>query len=266
MSLAATEIEPSIVGTRFANKIVVLPSIDSTNSELRRRDPDAPNGLVLIAEYQSAGRGRRGHEWISPAGQGLHLSLLWRTSQAIMPTRWTFAAAVAACDALRDVGATATEIKWPNDLLIRGKKVGGILVEMRSAAQQDQTVYLGLGVNVHTASDGFETADLPNAGSLHSRTPSGIVGGRAAVAGQFLRRLDHWIERLSDDQSWNELRNDWLQRSPSARDRRVQLFLDGEATGTGRSDGIEDDGGLIVIQDDGQRRVLRQVESVRFGE
>ena len=266
MSLAATEIERRIVGTRFAGKVVVLPSIDSTNSELRRRDNAAANGLVLIAEYQSAGRGRRGRDWISPAGEGLHLSLLWRTRLAIVPTRWTFAAAVAACDALRDVGASQAEIKWPNDLLIQGKKVGGILVEMRSSTEQEQTLYLGLGVNVHTAAHSFEIAELPDAGSLRSCTPSGIVGGRAAVAGQFLRRLGHWIDRLADDVGWNELRNDWLQRSPSARDRRVQLLLDGETTGSGRSDGIADDGGLIVVQDDGQRRVLRQVESVRFGE
>jgi BirA family biotin operon repressor/biotin-[acetyl-CoA-carboxylase] ligase len=130
--------------------VVALESVDSTNEEVRRRAAaGAPEGLVVVADSQTAGRGRRGHTWHSPPGAGVYLSLLLRpkvpAAEAVaLPLR----AGLATCRALRALGLEPV-LKWPNDVLVGGRKVAGILVESVTGREGLVDVaVVGIGVNV----------------------------------------------------------------------------------------------------------------------
>src|SRR5262249_21493392 len=139
-------------------------------------------GAVVIATAQEAGRGRRGRAWHSPPGAGLYLSALLRPGGAAPDAvHWSLAASVAACDALREVGAGAA-IKWPNDLLIAGRKAGGLLVETVSVGSRLRAVLIGCGINVAQAGEDFPEELRPIAISLAMATGTAPQRGEVAVA------------------------------------------------------------------------------------
>lgn len=130
-------------------KIDILPVVDSSNRYLMAAaSQEAPGGQVILAEQQTAGRGRLGRSWISPFGCNIYCSLLWRFNLATAALSGLgIMAAVALARAL-SVYADGFEIKWPNDILWRGKKLAGILLEMQGEANGPAAVVIGVGVNV----------------------------------------------------------------------------------------------------------------------
>ena len=122
--------------------VEVLAECDSTNARLQAR-ADAASGTVLVAERQTAGRGRLGRTWISDAGASLTFSLLWRLPAGVAPAGLSLAAGVAVADALRTIGVPGIALKWPNDVLRDGKKLGGILIELAGSA-----AVIGIGLNL----------------------------------------------------------------------------------------------------------------------
>ena len=134
--------ERSLGEFRGAIHWVALAEIDSTNDEARRRARHgAPGWTVIVADRQRAGRGRLGREWYSAAELGLYLSVLIRPGGAVPePARWTIAASVAACRACHQLGAEEIAIKWPNDLVLAGRKLAGTLTELRSSGQHIEEV------------------------------------------------------------------------------------------------------------------------------
>ncbi len=130
-------------------QLEVLDTVDSTNGYLTgRRPPRAGLGIACIAEQQTAGRGRRGRSWVSPFGANLYLSLLWQFElPAVALAGLSLAAGVAVAQALRRLGVAQAELKWPNDLLWRGRKLGGILVELAGEADGPTRAIVGVGVN-----------------------------------------------------------------------------------------------------------------------
>src|SRR5204863_9720834 len=124
--------------------------VDSTNDEaLRLADAGALHGEVVIADFQRHGRGRRGRTWVAPRGKAATFSVILRP--AIGPTRApeiTLAAAVAIAEAARELGAQSARIKWPNDVECKGRKIAGLLTELRAEPDRVRHAVLGIGFNL----------------------------------------------------------------------------------------------------------------------
>ena len=221
--------------------------VDSTNLYLRRIAPTAPDGAAVIAVSQSAGRGRLGRGFLSPEG-GLYLSVLRRpeTDEARLPTL-TPLAAVAVCRAVEEVCGLRCGVKWPNDVLLGGKKICGILVESVLGAERP-CVIVGIGINANSPAFPEELRQI--AGSIAE------AAGRSvdlhALAAALLRQLDTLYEA-------------WLRGAEDAREeyRRLCLNVGREAVVSGRRGrclAIGDDYSLLVRWDDGTE------EALRFGE
>ncbi|MEH6571071.1 MAG: bifunctional biotin--[acetyl-CoA-carboxylase] ligase/biotin operon repressor BirA [Halioglobus sp.] len=136
--------------TRFLSDLDVREVIDSTNMEaLRQIERGARSGLVCTAEQQTAGRGRRGREWVSPFARNLYLSVVWEFSQGAAALEGlSLAVGVAVAEALKVFGLPPVALKWPNDLLYDGAKLGGVLLEMVGDATDNCQVVVGIGLNV----------------------------------------------------------------------------------------------------------------------
>jgi BirA family biotin operon repressor/biotin-[acetyl-CoA-carboxylase] ligase len=236
--------------------VYILGTVDSTNRVLHTLAArGVGEGTVVLAERQTAGRGRHGHAWFSPEATNLYVSVLFRPRLAPRELP-TFApiASLALAEAVWCEGAPA-RIQWPHDVVVDGRKVGGVLVETVAAGDRLSYVVLGIGVNLNVERAELDTALGPlaaTAGSLRE-----IVGrdvDRNAFAASFLNRLDKWHRTF-------------LTRGPAAvvaawrgrdtlRGRRLEVRTETESwTGSGR--GIDADGALLVEGDDGRtRRVL----------
>lgn len=219
-------------------------SVGSTNDEARRlvREGAAADLLVVAAGAQTAGRGRRGREWVSPPGN-LHCSLLIRLDRPLAEAAQTgFAAALALCEALSELAPAEFRCKWPNDVLCDGKKIAGMLLE-----PEDGWLVLGLGVDVVQA----PTGTLYPAISL-------VEAGGSADAGEvlaaFCRRFLPWLQRWRAE-GFVALREAWLARARGLNDPMV-VRLEGE-TLTGTFTGLDEQGALLLDQGGGGvRRVL----------
>jgi BirA family biotin operon repressor/biotin-[acetyl-CoA-carboxylase] ligase len=249
----------------WIERIVVLDSVDSTNDEMRRRAADgARSGSVIVAEHQSAGRGRRGSAWHSPRGAGLYLSVLLRPdATAADATRWTLAAAVAACAACRSLTAATVEIEWPNDLVHAGRKLGGVLTEMRSQGGRATELVLGVGINVLQRPGEFpdELGSVP--------TSLGIAVGhpvdRCELAARYLEELGGVAARLGQG-DWESVAGRWESWAPGGRGRRVRVTLPARGgaveTYCGTTCGLDAQGALSVLRDNGDRESVRMIEAV----
>jgi len=131
-------------------KLVIEASLDSTNSALQRLPAAQQHGIAMLAEYQSAGRGRRGRRWHSPAGGNLYLSLGWRFGQPLAELGCLpLVVALSAAQALTRSGLEGHQVKWPNDLLLDRKKLAGCLVEVQGDARGPCDAVMGVGINLH---------------------------------------------------------------------------------------------------------------------
>ncbi len=175
---------------RIGRKVLWFEQVESTNSVAAQHAADpSQDGLVIVADAQVAGRGRMGRTWQSPPGEGLLLSvLLFPPETARRPAALTALASVAVCETIYHCAGLPATIKWPNDVLVRGRKVCGILVEC------GQGCVIGIGLNVHTSADSFAAAQLPQAGSL-AMFPDHPLD-REAILRTALRRLDDYYDDL----------------------------------------------------------------------
>ncbi|HZB88195.1 MAG TPA: biotin--[acetyl-CoA-carboxylase] ligase, partial [Terracidiphilus sp.] len=151
-----------LTGTPFAGKVRHFPTIESTNTlAMREAEQGQESGAVYLADEQTAGRGRGAHEWHSAAGSGLYVSVLLRPAIAPADILWlSLAAGLAVQAAVRDVTSLAPDIRWPNDLLLSGRKMGGILTELNAEVTRVRHAVIGIGLNVHQPSFPPELASL----------------------------------------------------------------------------------------------------------
>ncbi|MCT4686468.1 biotin--[acetyl-CoA-carboxylase] ligase [Vallitalea sp.] len=135
----------------IGNKIINFDKLDSTNQQAKKLALEgASNGTVIIAEEQTAGKGRRGKMWVSPPGTGIWMSVVLRPS--VMPenaSMLTLVAGLAVCKAVREITNLEASIKWPNDIVVNGKKICGLLTEMNSEIDFINFVVVGIGINVN---------------------------------------------------------------------------------------------------------------------
>jgi len=145
-----------LLNCRLGKPLFYFEKVSSTNDVLREKAAaGAPEGSVVIAGAQTAGRGRRGKQWLSIPGKGVYISLLLRPRWPATESPFiAFFAALAAARTLERFNVGAVKLKWPNDLLINGKKIGGVLIEPRISRGQLEFVVAGVGINVlHGAGD-----------------------------------------------------------------------------------------------------------------
>jgi len=155
--LLAAEIESGLNARLLGQSVVTYAEIDSTNSELRRlAEAGAVEGTVAVADRQSAGRGRLGRRWESPSGVNLYCSILLRPDiPPCQASQLTFLSAVAVAETLGEVCGLDAKVKWPNDILVGGAKIAGLLNEMNAETEQIHFVILGIGVNLNMLAEQF---------------------------------------------------------------------------------------------------------------
>jgi BirA family biotin operon repressor/biotin-[acetyl-CoA-carboxylase] ligase len=180
---------------RLGRRVLVFARVDSTNT--RALDyaghPDG-DGLALLADEQTAGRGQHGRTWSAAPRSSVLLSLLlWPPGRLARPVILTAWAAVSVCAVVREITGATPRIKWPNDVLVGGKKVCGILIEQSRQGDSAATV-LGLGLNVTQSQEEFAAAGLPLATSLAASAAGPL--DTDAVARRLLRELDEQYDRL----------------------------------------------------------------------
>jgi BirA family biotin operon repressor/biotin-[acetyl-CoA-carboxylase] ligase len=174
----------------LGRRVLVFDRLDSTNAFAASLADDPGNdGVVVLAEQQTAGRGQHGHSWQSPPGASVLLSaLLFPPPQLRRPAILTAWAAVSVCETVRLAAGVQAKIKWPNDVLIRGRKVCGIL------AEQGRGTVVGIGLNVNQSAADFEAAGLPQATSLALAAGRPLDG--PGVARLLIQQLDEEYGRL----------------------------------------------------------------------
>ncbi|MBW7460450.1 biotin--[acetyl-CoA-carboxylase] ligase, partial [Paenibacillus sepulcri] len=172
--LTMPELLDKLRGTSFVPSIKLLDSVDSTQNVAQRlAEEGAPEGTLVIAEQQTSGRGRMGRNWVSPSGKGVWMSMVLRPGIPLQfAPQLTLLAAVALCRALKSIAPLDIGIKWPNDLLIGGKKISGILLESTAEDERLRYVVAGIGISVN-----LEEADYPQE-LLEIATSLRIVLGR----------------------------------------------------------------------------------------
>jgi len=237
--------------------LVCLAVTDSTNRvAMEMAENGAKHGTVVVADAQTAGRGRMGRRWVSPAGKNVYISLLLRPSvPTVDATRLALVAGVSLADAVEAVGVPAA-LKWPNDLYCGGRKAAGILAEMASDPGGVRHVVIGVGLNVN-----MEEADFPPDLRL-TATSLRIRAGRAFHRVDVLARLlDAFGTRYAEfiGGGFASLRDGWDRRD-FLRGRRVLLRRQG-VDGWGTAEGLDTAGALRFLPDGGAA-----IESVHSGE
>lgn len=176
---------------RLARKLCVLSTVDSTNTYLKERAATLPDGYAVIADSQTAGRGRRGRSFLSPSGTGVYISLLLHPSLPLERINMiTVGAAVALSEAIAETAGFTPDIKWVNDILKDGKKLCGILTEASVEAETGQLSYaiVGVGVNIRTPKNGMPEELRAIAGCLEDFSPHPVR--RNALAASFFNHME----------------------------------------------------------------------------
>jgi BirA family biotin operon repressor/biotin-[acetyl-CoA-carboxylase] ligase len=246
--LTADMLRQRLRGSLFGKRIYHFFKTDSTNRvALELGHAGEPEGAVVLAEEQTAGRGRAGHSWHSERATGIYATMLLRPRLSpVQAPLLTMMAGLSAHAAVQSVAGLSVDLKWPNDLLIQGKKVGGILTEMHAEPAQVRFVIVGIGINVNQ--EKFP-ADLA-ATSTSLRLETGKTQSRLEVLVQFLRQFENDYKELLNVGAAGVVKR-FEAVSSYARGKRVKV-TNGSDTFTGVTAGLEDEGLLRVKRDDGR--------------
>ncbi len=257
--LDAAEIEQAMRKTSRAllSELEIHQRIDSTNSYLMNRALDgAGAGTVCLAEYQMAGKGRRGREWVSPFGSNIYLSILWRFQQGpAVLAGLSLAAGVAAIRALRSLDIHSLGLKWPNDIYWRDRKLGGILVEVSGEANGPCCVVLGIGLNISLTEK--EAQKITQAWTDLQDILNGAAPSRNRLAAALLNELLPVIAGY-EKQGLQHFLEEW--RSYDCMLGRAVTLHMGQNSIEGFVHGINSDGMLLLKLKDGGIQVFTSGE------
>jgi BirA family transcriptional regulator, biotin operon repressor / biotin---[acetyl-CoA-carboxylase] ligase len=242
---------------RAAVEMRIVADVDSTNSMLLREAATLPARVALLADRQTAGRGRRGRRWQSPPGANLYLSLFARLRRPLRDMGGlSIAAGIACATALRRHGVDAAALKWPNDLLADGAKLGGLLVEIAGERNGEAAAVIGLGLNLAMPADAAADIEQP----WTDLTRLGHSGDRAFWAAAMLDALLAAVGRFERDGLGGFLAQ-WAEVDAMAG-REVEVHA-GEQRHVGTVLGLADDGALRLAAADGERRFHSAEVSLR---
>jgi BirA family biotin operon repressor/biotin-[acetyl-CoA-carboxylase] ligase len=262
-------IEEALRGDPFVSRLELRDSVGSTNDvALQLARDGAPPGTVVVADRQTAGRGRLASGWHSPAGVGLYLSVLLRPRAEVGElTRWTLGAAVAACESCRQLSGGEVVIRWPNDLLWRGRKLAGVIAELRSVGSRAREMIIGAGFNVGQREGDWPVGLIDRAASLRMASEEERPPDRELLLALFLRELSGVVEQLEQGR-WAALAQRWERLAPAATGAAVRVVprAGGEDGYDGVTAGLDTVGALRVRTAGGAVRTVRQAESVRSKE
>ncbi|MFO7170802.1 MAG: biotin--[acetyl-CoA-carboxylase] ligase [Chloroflexota bacterium] len=257
--LALDAVQRNLATHVIGQVILRYASVGSTNDLAKERArAGAEEGLVILAEEQTAGRGRAGRAWVAPPGSSLLMSVLLRPPSDIAPT---MLAGVALCEAVEQVALVRASLKWPNDLLLPVgageppalRKAAGILCELHTQAGQDPWVVIGIGVNVNWTPEGnIDGRDL----SQYATSVAAAAGhpvDRAELLRALLQRLDARYLALRHGQR-DELFAAWRARLATLGERVEVRLADGVLHGV--AEDVEPSGSLRVRDDSGALRVV----------
>lgn len=237
----------SLMKTRWAGRnILYYETTDSTNLRIRQAgDEGAPHGTLAVADRQTAGRGRRGRTWESPAGNSIYMSVLLRSD--IAPNKASMLTIVMALSVAEGIGQwiPMIQIKWPNDIIVNGKKLVGILTEMSAQVDYINHVTVGVGINVNMTEFPEEIADT--ATSL--RLECGHTVKRAPLIAAVMERLEENYEIFLKTEDLSGLMDRYSALLVN-RDRDVRIIGEKE-TYQARAVGIDHTGELLVRREDG---------------
>jgi BirA family biotin operon repressor/biotin-[acetyl-CoA-carboxylase] ligase len=242
--------------------IDVVAECDSTNTLLLDRvERGAPSGSVVVARSQTAGRGRRGRTWISAPGDSLTFSLFWRFAPGSSPAGLSLAVGLAVARGIEKVGAGETapelrvQLKWPNDILIDGRKLGGILIELLPGAPH--AAVIGIGINLRLP------ADLPDEirATAASLPVLPVATESNLLLAALLRELLHTLGQFANV-GFGGLRPEWLAYH-AFQDRPIRLLSDFAPPRDGICRGVDVDGALLFECNAQIERVLSGEVSLR---
>jgi len=224
-------------------QVAVLPVIDSTNQYLLDRIGTLQSGDACVAEYQQAGRGRRGRKWFSPFGANLYLSMYWRLEQGpAAAIGLSLVIGIVMAEVLRDLGASQVRVKWPNDLYLQDRKLAGILVELTGKTGDAAQIVIGAGINLAMRQ---VESDVINQGWINLQE-AGIAIDRNTLAARLINELRAALE-LFEQEGLTPYLSRW-EKLDNFINRPVKLII-GDKEIVGISRGIDAQGALLLEQD-----------------
>ncbi|WP_312243119.1 bifunctional biotin--[acetyl-CoA-carboxylase] ligase/biotin operon repressor BirA [Pantoea sp.] len=225
------------------SRLAVIPVTDSTNQYLLERMAELKSGDACIAEYQQAGRGRRGRQWFSPFGANLYMSMYWRLEQGPAAAMGlSLVIGIVMTEVLQELGAKEVRVKWPNDLYLHDRKLAGILVELTGKTGDAAQLVIGAGINL-----AMRTPDesVVNQGWINLQE-AGVKIDRNELAARLINRLREALSQF-EQEGFAPFIDRWAALD-NFIDRPVKLIMgDREVHGIAR--GIDKQGGLLLEQD-----------------
>jgi len=237
-------LKKNLAGKFLGHKLYYYPETGSTNDEAYRLGlAGAEEGTVVIAGSQTKGKGRLARSWHSPAGSNIYTSLILRPhlTPAVAP-QISLVAGVAVAEVLEQYCPGKVELKWPNDVLITGKKVCGILAQMKMSGSAVDFVVLGIGINVNIGADQFPEDIRKIATSLAVSTGRGIF--RLELIISLYENLAKWYKKLLQN-GFASIKERWLSLAPMIGQNVQVMFLDEKVSG--RVLDLDEDGSLIIL-------------------
>lgn len=257
--LSEIEIKKYLKTQYIGNEIINLPIIDSTNSYAKLVAFSKEEGTIITAEQQISGKGRLGRNWSSPISTGIYMSVILKPN--LDPTKvskLTLIGAAAVCKGLKDIGLDS-QIKWPNDIVVNGKKICGILTEMNCELNMINYIIMGIGINVN-----LEVEDIPE--ELKEKATSlKIVKGEKVNRKELLGLILNHFERLYDDfKNQGDLTEtiNICKENSALLNKEIQVIQNGSIR-IGKAIDINKDGELIVKFDEGVESIISGEVSIR---
>lgn len=235
--------EQAILSQVTQGNVSVIPVIDSTNQYLLERMHEMESGAACIAEYQQAGRGRRGRQWFSPFGANLYMSMYWRLEQGPAAAMGlSLVIGIIMAETLRSLGADDVRVKWPNDIYLNDRKLAGILVELTGKTGDAAQIVIGAGINL-----AMRTADASqiNQGWINLQE-AGVMVNRNELAARLINSLREALP-LFEQEGLTPFVARWAALD-NFINRPVKLLI-GEREVHGIARGVDSQGGLLLEQD-----------------
>ncbi len=259
LNVAVIEQQLSTECRQFLAGIEVIRELDSTNRYLLQAAASGvSSGSVCLAEYQYGGRGRRGRNWASPYGGNIYLSLLWRFVDGTARLGGlSLAVAVALMRLLEELGVKNVGIKWPNDILVEGKKLAGILLDVAGESNGPCHVVIGIGMNLRMSKNQAEAIDQP----WTDLQQLGLEQGRNEVSGRLLHHLLLALDTYQN-KGLPAFIDEW-RRWDLTRNSEIAIHHGSEAK-HGIARGVDEQGLLLVEHEEGVRSYASGEVSLRM--